>query len=325
MASMIASSKVVTLGALIFLLLVSYGSCTRIVNFNASHITADPYWVAARATWYGAPTGAGPYDNGGACGFKNVNLPPFSAMTSCGNQPLFKDGKGCGSCYQIRCLNHPACSGNPETVAITDMNYYPVAKYHFDLSGTAFGALAQPGRNDELRHAGIIDIQFKRVPCIYPGLTVTFHIEHGSNPVYFAVLVEFEDGDGDVVQVDLMEANSGWWTPMRESWGSIWRLDSNHRLRAPFSLRITNESGQKLVAYQVIPANWAPNTYYRSNIQYQAMSSGAGLDMSSGAGLDISSTAGLVISSAAGLDTKILGISGLICLVLFSLHGIEVP
>ncbi|XP_025797067.1 expansin-B3-like isoform X2 [Panicum hallii] len=246
-------------------------------------------------------------------------------MTSCGNQPLFKDGKGCGSCYQIRCLNHPACSGNPETVAITDMNYYPVAKYHFDLSGTAFGALAQPGRNDELRHAGIIDIQFKRVPCIYPGLTVTFHIEHGSNPVYFAVLVEFEDGDGDVVQVDLMEANSGWWTPMRESWGSIWRLDSNHRLRAPFSLRITNESGQKLVAYQVIPANWAPNTYYRSNIQYQAMSSGAGLDMSSGAGLDISSTAGLVISSAAGLDTKILGISGLICLVLFSLHGIEVP
>ena len=64
MASMIASSTVVTLGALIFLLLVSYGLCTRIVNFNASDITADTYWVPARATWYGAPTGAGPYDNG---------------------------------------------------------------------------------------------------------------------------------------------------------------------------------------------------------------------------------------------------------------------
>jgi hypothetical protein len=50
----------------------------------------------------------------------------------------------------------------PETVIITDMNYYPVAPYHFDLSGTAFGAMAKDDRNDELRHAGIIDIQFKR-------------------------------------------------------------------------------------------------------------------------------------------------------------------
>ncbi|RLN43416.1 hypothetical protein C2845_PM01G21190 [Panicum miliaceum] len=141
------------------------------------------------------------------------------------------------------------------------MNYYPVAKYHFDLSGTAFGAMVKPGRSDELRHAGIIDIQFKRVPCNYPGQKVTFHVEEGSNAVYLAVLVEFEDGDGDVVQVDLMEANSG-------SWGSIWRMDSNHRLQAPFSLRITNESGKQLVANQVIPANWVPNTYYRSIIQY---------------------------------------------------------
>ncbi|KAF8697900.1 hypothetical protein HU200_035397 [Digitaria exilis] len=267
MASMI-STKVAALAAVIFSLLVTNGSCARPMNFTESAFTADPNWEAARATWYGAPTGAGPYDDGGACGFKNVNLPPFSAMTSCGNQPLFKDGKGCGSCYQIRCKNHPACSGNPETVIITDMNYYPVAKYHFDLSGTAFGAMAKPGRNEELRHAGIIDIQFKRVPCNYPGRKVTFHVEEGSNPMYLAVLVEFEDGDGDVEQVDLMEANSRNWMPMRESWGSIWRMDSNHRLQAPFSLRITNESGRKLVANRVIPANWAPNNYYRSIIQY---------------------------------------------------------
>jgi hypothetical protein len=44
---------------------------------------------------------------GGACGFKNVNLPPFSAMTSCGNEPLFKDGKGCGSCYQVHSSGDP--------------------------------------------------------------------------------------------------------------------------------------------------------------------------------------------------------------------------
>uniref|UniRef100_A0A453J9S6 Expansin-like EG45 domain-containing protein n=2 Tax=Aegilops tauschii subsp. strangulata TaxID=200361 RepID=A0A453J9S6_AEGTS len=135
---------------------------------NSTNVDAGG-WLDARATWYGAPKGAGPDDNGGACGFKNVNLPPFSAMTSCGNEPLFKDGKGCGSCYQIRCVSagHPACSGVPETVIITDMNYYPVSRFHFDLSGTAFGAMAKDGRNDELRHAGIIDMQFRRTPCMH--------------------------------------------------------------------------------------------------------------------------------------------------------------
>uniref|UniRef100_A0ACD5U4B5 Uncharacterized protein n=1 Tax=Avena sativa TaxID=4498 RepID=A0ACD5U4B5_AVESA len=228
-------------------------------------------WTPARATWYGQPNGAGPDDNGGACGFKHTNHYPFASMTSCGNQPLFKDGKGCGSCYKIRCKKDQSCSGRTETVIITDMNYYPVAPFHFDLSGTAFGRLAKPGLNDKLRHSGIIDIEFTRVPCEFPGLKIGFHVEEYSNPVYFAVLVEYEEGDGDVVQVDLMESRGpggGRWTRMRESWGSIWRLDSNHRLQAPFSIRIRNESGKTLVANKVIPANWRPNTFYRSFVQY---------------------------------------------------------
>ena len=63
---------------------------------------------------------------------------------------------------QIRCTKDKSCSGKAETVIITDMNYYPVSKYHFDLSGTAFGAMAKPGLNDKLRHSGIIDIEFTR-------------------------------------------------------------------------------------------------------------------------------------------------------------------
>jgi hypothetical protein len=68
---------------------------------------------------------------------------------------------------QIRCTKDKSCSGKAETVIITDMNYYPVSKYHFDLSGTAFGRLAKPGLNDKLRHSGIIDIEFTRsVPVL---------------------------------------------------------------------------------------------------------------------------------------------------------------
>ena len=66
MASAMIATKVASVAAalLIFSLLVTYGSCARPVNFNASAFTADPNWEAARATWYGAPTGAGPYDDG---------------------------------------------------------------------------------------------------------------------------------------------------------------------------------------------------------------------------------------------------------------------
>ncbi|KAI5004002.1 hypothetical protein ZWY2020_031245 [Hordeum vulgare] len=275
-----ASSSSAVVAALILCILIAHGhGC--FAKHQTPHPAANSSWLDAKATWYGRPTGAGPDDNGGACGFKNVNLPPFSSMTSCGNQPLFKDGKGCGSCYQIRCLNsdHPACSGVPKTVIITDMNYDPVSRYHFDLSGTAFGAMAKYGRNDELRHAGIINMQFKRVPCQYPGLTVTFHVEEGSNPFYMAILVEYENGDGDVKQLDIMESRpgavnggkmtpTGQWVPMKESWGSIWRMDAHHPMHGPFSLRVTNESGKTLVADQVIPGDWKPNKTYSSLVQF---------------------------------------------------------
>ena len=99
---------------------------------------------------------------GGACGFKHTNHYPFMSMGSCGNQPLFKDGKGCGSCYQIRCTAPHECSDQPVAVFITDVNDYPLAPYHFDLSGTAFGSMAKPGLADKLRHRGIIDLEFRR-------------------------------------------------------------------------------------------------------------------------------------------------------------------
>ncbi|XP_066376855.1 expansin-B6-like [Miscanthus floridulus] len=261
----ISSSKVAALAAL-FVVLAMY----------AEAASPNGGWQAAKATWYGAPNGAGPDDNGGACGFKNTNQYPYMSMTSCGNQPLFKDGKGCGACYQIRCLNstHDACSGRAKRVIITDMNYYPVSKYHFDLSGTAFGAMAKTGLNDKLRHAGILDIQFRRVPCNYKGLNVNFRVQVGSNPNYFAVLVQYAGKDGAVAQLDLMETDTatgkptGVWTPMRVSWGAVWRLDTKRPLQPPFSLRVRNGSGKTLVASNVIPAYWKPLTDYPSSVQF---------------------------------------------------------
>ncbi|KAH7576278.1 hypothetical protein ACOSQ2_003691 [Xanthoceras sorbifolium] len=231
-------------------------------------------WSPAGATWYGPPTGAG--SDGGACGYKDaVEQAPFSSMVSAGGPSLFQSGEGCGACYQVKCMNNVngACSENPVTVVITDeCPGGPCASnpVHFDLSGTAFGAMATSGQADQLRNAGVLEIQYRRVECDYSGTNVVFVVDSGSNPYYFAVLIEFVQGDGTLAAVDLQQTSlSNTWLSMQRSWGAVWKLDSGSALTAPFSLRLTAaNSGETIVANNIIPAGWGAGQTYQSLVNF---------------------------------------------------------
>lgn len=47
-----------------------------------------------------------------------------------------------------------------------------------------------------------------RTPCKYPGKNIAFHVNEGSTPYWLSLLVEFEDGDGDVGSMHIREVLS---------------------------------------------------------------------------------------------------------------------
>lgn len=254
--------------------------CSNCQSFKHKHFnfsTKAPHWYTAGATWYGSPNGAG--SDGGSCGYGNiVSEAPFSSMVTGIGPSLYKSGKECGACYLIKCTNNPSCSRKTARVVITD--FCPGGAClsdaaHFDLSGTAFGAMAIPGQEDKLRDAGVLKIRFARVPCDYSGKTIVFHVDQGSNPNYIAVVIEFEAGDGDLARVDLKQASSSdeanEWLEMNQSWGAVWQLNPGFELRPPLSIRLTSQySAQTLVAKNVIPVGWRPGATYRSVVNYDA-------------------------------------------------------
>ncbi|MBA0620509.1 hypothetical protein Godav_006216, partial [Gossypium davidsonii] len=165
--------------------------------------------------------------------------PPFSSMVSAGGPSIFKSGIGCEACYE---MNAPAVFRS---------------RFIFDLIGTSIGAMAKSGLADLLRNAGILQVQYKKVDCKYPGTTIAFHVDPGSNPNYFATLIEYTNGDGDLASVDLKQAlDTDGWQPMQQSWGAVWKLDgAGSTLLPPFSLRLTSlDSRKTIVATAVIRA-----------------------------------------------------------------------
>ncbi|OIV89468.1 hypothetical protein TanjilG_20952 [Lupinus angustifolius] len=266
-----AFSHILILLAFLSIFLVIPSSCFNLGKFlNVSYSQSGSDWSPAIATWYGPAHGDG--SEGGACGYgRAVGQPPFSRMITAGSPTLYKSGKGCGSCYEVRCTANSACSGNPVIVVISDeCPGCSDAEFHFDLSGSSFSAMAVSGEDQTLLNAGKIEIQYKRAECNFPGTSIAFHIDSGSNQEYFATLIEYEDGDGDLGIVELKESHdSGSWYSMQQSWGAVWKLDHGSPLQAPFSIRLTTlESKKTVVANNVIPKGWNPGQTYRSIVNF---------------------------------------------------------
>lgn len=62
-------------------------------------------------------------------------------------------------------MKNSLCSGIPVTVTVIDeCPGGPCLRetIHFDLSGSAFGSLARPGKADQLLNVGVLSVEYAR-------------------------------------------------------------------------------------------------------------------------------------------------------------------
>ncbi|GAA0186854.1 hypothetical protein Leryth_019846 [Lithospermum erythrorhizon] len=231
---------------------------------------ADPHWHSATATWYGSPDGDG--SSGGACGYGTmVDVKPYKARVGAVSPILFKGGEGCGACYKVRCLDRSICKKKAVTVIITDESptlSSSASHTHFDLSGAAFSRMAVSGHGGALRNRGKIIVTYRRTACTYLGKDIAFRVNEGSTANWISLLVEFEDGDGDVGSMHIRKAKSTEWLQMTHLWGANWCINGG-ALEGPFSVKLTTLSTRRtLSARDVIPKHWTVKATYTSRLNF---------------------------------------------------------
>ena len=209
---------------------------------------------------------------GGACGYTQLTGTPYGNTIAAGNQPIFQNGQGCGQCYDVMCT-YPSCKSTPTRIVITDFcpggTYCSTNSPAFDLSGAAITAMAQDGRDGELKNIGLYNILYKRVPCTYPGTNIAFKVDAGSSPYWLSFTVKFLGGPGDIASVEISQ-NGGLFRPLQHNWGANWMLInySGQPFQGPYTVKINAMlNGHSVVALNVIPQYFQPGQQYESRVQ----------------------------------------------------------
>ncbi|CAL9124412.1 unnamed protein product [Musa textilis] len=204
----------------------------------------------------------------GACEYGAFGATLYGGDVSAASK-LYRNGVGCGACYLVRCTIRGYCSRDGVVVVITDHGASDSAD--FILSQHAFAKLGRSASaGAALLALGVVDVQYRRVPCSYPKKNITFKMDHSSDfPYYFAFQIWYQQGDRDIVAVQLCETESLTCKLVDRSHGAVWAVALPPR--GPLSARmlLSGDDGDVtwLVPPNDVPADWRAGAMYDSGIQ----------------------------------------------------------
>ncbi|KAL5724324.1 Expansin-like B1 [Ranunculus cassubicifolius] len=250
--------------SLVFLLI-----CLNLRQTMTDAATCNDCFVQSRAAYY--PDSDEQGTEVGACGFGSFGATINGGDVSAASN-LYRDGLGCGACYQVRCTNNKYCSDNGVTVVITDSG--SGHNTDFILSRRAYTKLAQTTDSaSSLLALGGVDIEYRRVACSYPYKNITFKIDESSNnPHYLAFVIWYQQGKKDITAVQLCETENLTCKLLDRSPGAVWTVVTPPR--GPLSIRMLlsdiDDGGETWVEpVNNIPENWKAGDIYDSGIQVE--------------------------------------------------------
>ncbi|EPS74160.1 hypothetical protein M569_00601, partial [Genlisea aurea] len=181
-------------------------------------------FISSRATYFKSPHGLG--NARGACGYGDHGRTIYGGSVAAVSK-LYRDGIGCGACYQVRCKIPGICSEDGDTVVAVDYGQGGDKGTDFILSERAFSRLAaSPDDAHELFAQGVVDVEFRRVPCRYGSNLLLAIREQSRRPGYLALLPIYQPDNYDIVGIDYYQDKEEEWKHMRKPYGAVWDVEN---------------------------------------------------------------------------------------------------